>query len=89
MDKYPDGDGQEARDMNHLQTVEYLRLIGLTECLLGVMLAALLFLVQRMWKRIEVMSMILLTIMPEQQMKVKLKELAERAKEAGERRDRA
>ena len=74
--------------MNYLQTMDYLRLIGLTECLLGVMLVALLFLVQRMWKRIEGMSMILLTIMPEQQMKIKLKELAERAKEAGERRGR-
>lgn len=75
--------------MNHLQTVEYLRLIGLTECLLGVMLVALIFLVQRMWKRIKFMSMILLAIMPEQQMKIKLKELAERAKEAGERMKRA
>jgi hypothetical protein len=85
MDKYPDGDGQEARDMNHLQMVDYLRLIGLTECLLGAMLVALLFLVQRMWKRIEGMSMILLAIMPEQQVKVKLKELAERAEEVVEK----
>lgn len=75
--------------MNHLQTVEYLRLIGLTECLLGVMLVALIFLVQRMWKRIKFMSMILLAIMPEQQMKIKLKELVERAKEAVERMERA
>lgn len=75
--------------MNHLQTVDYLWLIGLTECLLGVMLVALLFLVQKIWKRIEGMSLILLAIMPEQQMKVKLKELAEMAKEAVERRERA
>ena len=75
--------------MNPLQTVEYLRLIGLTECLLGVMLVALIFLVQRMWKRIEGMSLILLAIMPEQQAKIKLKELAERVKEVVERRDRA
>lgn len=88
MDKYPDGDGQEARDMNYLQMMDYLRLIGLTECLLGVMLVVLLFLVQRMWKRIEGMSMILLAIVPEQQMKDKLKELAERAEEAWERRGR-
>lgn len=74
--------------MNHLQTVEYLRLIGLTECMLGVMLVALLFLVQRMWKRIDVMSVILLAIMPKQQMKIKIKELAEMAKEAGERMER-
>lgn len=72
----------------NMQMIEYLRLIGLTECLLGVLLVALVFLVQRMWKRIEGMSVILLAIMPEQQMKVKLKELAERAEEAGERRGR-
>ena len=74
--------------MNYLQMMDYLRLIGLTECLLGVMLVVLLFLVQRMWKRIEGMSMILLAIVPEQQMKDKLKELAERAEEAWERRGR-
>ena len=66
----------------NMQTIEYLRLIGLTECLLGVLLVALIFLVQRMWKRIESMSMILLTIMPEQQMKAKLAELARKAEEA-------
>ena len=43
---------------------------------------ALIFLAQRMWKRIESMSMILLTIMPEQQMKAKLAELARKAEEA-------
>ena len=74
--------------MNYLQMMDYLRLIGLTECLLGVMLVVLLFLIQRMWKRIEGMSMILLAIVPEQQMKDKLKELAERAEEAWERRGR-
>jgi hypothetical protein len=66
----------------NMQTIEYLRLIGLTECLLGVLLVALIFLAQRMWKRIESMSMILLTIMPEQQMKAKLAELARKAEEA-------
>ena len=66
----------------NIQTIEYLRLIGLTECLLGVLLVALIFLAQRMWKRIESMSMILLTIMPEQQMKAKLAELARKAEEA-------
>lgn len=66
----------------NMQTIEYLRLIGLTECLLGVLLVALIFLAQRMWKRIEGMSMILLTIMPEQQMKAKLAELARKAEEA-------
>lgn len=66
----------------NMQTIEYLRLIGLTECLLGVLLVALVFLAQRMWKRIEGMSMILLTIMPEQQMKAKLAELARKAEEA-------
>lgn len=66
----------------NMQTIEYLRLIGLTECLLGVLLVALIFLVQRMWKRIESMSMILLTIMPEQQMKAKLAELSRKAEEA-------
>lgn len=66
----------------NMQTIEYLRLIGLTECLLGVLLVALVFLAQRMWKRIESMSMILLTIMPEQQMKAKLAELARKAEEA-------
>ena len=74
--------------MNYLQMMDYLRLIGLTECLLGVMLVVLLFLIRRMWKRIEGMSMILLAIVPEQQMKDKLKELAERAEEAWERRGR-
>lgn len=66
----------------NMQMIEYLRLIGLTECLLGVLLVALVFLAQRMWKRIEIMSMILLTIMPEQQMKAKLAELARKAEEA-------
>ena len=66
----------------NMQTIEYLRLIGLTECLLGVLLVALIFLAQRMWKRIESMSMILLTIMLEQQMKAKLAELARKAEEA-------
>lgn len=66
----------------NMQMIEYLRLIGLTECLLGVLLVALVFLAQRMWKRIESMSMILLTIMPEQQMKAKLAELARKAEEA-------
>jgi hypothetical protein len=66
----------------NMQMIEYLRLIGLTECLLGVLLVALIFLAQRMWKRIESMSMILLTIMPEQQMKAKLAELARKAEEA-------
>lgn len=66
----------------NMQTIEYLRLIGLTECLLGMLLVALIFLAQRMWKRIESMSMILLTIMPEQQMKAKLAELARKAEEA-------
>lgn len=63
------------------QILEYLRIIGLTECLLGVLLVALLFLVQRLWKRIEGMSMILLTIMPESEMKKKLADLARRAEE--------
>ena len=63
------------------QILEYLRIIGLTECLLGVMLAALIFLVQRLWKRVEGMSMILLTIMPESEMKKKLADLARRADE--------
>ena len=70
----------------NMQTLEYLRLIGLTECLLGVLLVALLFLVQRMWKRIEGTSMILLTIMPEQQMKARLEALARKAEKAVERR---
>ena len=70
----------------NMQTLEYLRLIGLTECLLGVLLVALIFLVQRMWKRIEGMSMILLTIMPEQQMKARLEALARKAEKAVERR---
>lgn len=63
------------------QILEYLRIIGLTECLLGALLVALLFLVQRLWKRIEGMSMILLTIMPESEMKKKLSDLARRADE--------
>lgn len=63
------------------QILDYLRIIGLTECLLGVLLVALLFLVQRLWKRIEGMSMILLTIMPENEMKKKLADLARRAEE--------
>ncbi|MBP3720463.1 MAG: hypothetical protein J6J41_03935 [Clostridia bacterium] len=63
------------------QILDYLRIIGLTECLLGVLLVALLFLVQRLWKRIEGMSMILLTIMPESEMKKKLADLARRADE--------
>lgn len=66
----------------NMQMIEYLRLIGLTECLLGVLLVALIFLEQRLWKRIESMSMILLTIMPGQQMKAKLAELARKAEEA-------
>lgn len=65
----------------NMQTIEYLRLIGLTECLLGALLVALIFLVQWMWKRIESMSMILLTIMPESEMKKKLADLARRAEE--------
>ena len=63
------------------QILDFLRIIGLTECLLGVLLVALLFLVQRLWKRIEGMSMILLTIMPESEMKKKLADLARRADE--------
>lgn len=63
------------------QILEYLRIIGLTECLLGVLLVALLFLAQRLWKRIEGMSMIMLTIMPESEMKKKLADLARRADE--------
>ena len=70
----------------NMQTIEYLRLIGLTECLLGVLLVALIFMVQKTWKRIEGMSMILLAIMPEAQVKAKLKDLAKRAEEAAERR---
>ena len=66
----------------NMQTIEYLRLIGLTECLLGVLLVALIFMVQKMWKRIEGMSMILLAIMPEQRIKAKLAELARKAEEA-------
>lgn len=70
------------------QLVEYLRIIGMTECLLGVMLVALIFLVQRMWKRIEGMSIILLAIMPEVQVKVKLAELARKAEEdVGKRKE--
>lgn len=70
------------------QLVEYLRIIGMTECLLGVMLVALIFLVQRMWKRIEGMSIILLAIMPEAQVKVKLAELAQKAEEdVGKRKE--
>lgn len=63
------------------QILEYLRIIGLTECLLGALLVALLFLAQRLWKRVEGMSMILLTIMPESEMKKKLADLARRADE--------
>lgn len=66
----------------NMQTIEYLRLIGLTECLLGVLLVVLIFMVQRMWKRIEDMSVILLTIIPEQRIKAKLAELARKAEEA-------
>lgn len=70
------------------QLVEYLRIIGMTECLLGVMLVALIFLVQRMWKRIEGMSIILLAIMPEVQVKVKLAELVRKAEEdVGKRKE--
>ena len=65
----------------NMQMIEYLRLIGLTECLLGVLLLVLIFLVQRMWKRIKSMSMIMLTIMPESEMKKKLADLARRADE--------
>ena len=61
------------------QILDYLRIIGLTECLLGVLLVALLFLVQRLWKRVEGMSVILLTIIPESEMKKKLADLARRA----------
>lgn len=63
------------------QILDYLRIIGLTECLLGVLLVALLFLVQRLWKRVEGMSVILLTIIPESEMKKKLADLARRADE--------
>ena len=66
----------------NIQTIEYLRLIGLTECLLGVLLVVLIFMVQKMWKRIEDMSVILLTIIPEQRIKAKLAELARKAEEA-------
>ena len=70
------------------QLVEYLRIIGMTECLLGVMLVALIFLVQRIWNRIEGMSIILLAIMQEAQMKVKLSELARKAEEdVGKRKE--
>ena len=63
------------------QILDYLRIIGLTECLLGVLLVALLFLARRLWTRIEGMSMILLTIMPESEIKKKLADLARRADE--------
>ena len=63
------------------QILDYLRIIGLTECLLGVLLVALLFLVQRLWKRVEGMSVVLLTIIPESEMKKKLADLARRADE--------
>ena len=63
------------------QILDYLRIIGLTECLLGVLLVALLFLVQRLWKRIEGMSVVLLTIISESEMKKKLADLARRADE--------
>ena len=69
-----------------MQAMDYLRLIGLTECLLGALLVALLFLVQRMRKRVEHMSMLLLTIVPEEKIEAKLRELARRAEEAAERR---
>lgn len=70
------------------QLAEYLRIIGLTECLLGVLLAALIFLVQRMWKRIEGMSIILLAIMPEDKVKSRLAELARQAEEdVGKRKE--
>ena len=75
--------------MNALQTVEYLRLIGLTECLLGVLLVVLIFMAQRMWKRIDGMSVLLLTMVPEQQIKTRLAELARKAEDAEEKRERA
>ena len=66
----------------NMQTIEYLRLIGLTECLLGVLLVVLIFMVQKMRKRIEDMSVFLLTIIPEQRIEAKLAELARKAEEA-------
>lgn len=65
---------------------DYLRLIGLTLVLLGMMLVALLFLVQRMWKRIQGMSMVLMTMIPENEMKARLANLARQAGEVEKKR---
>jgi len=70
------------------QLAEYLRIIGLTECLLGVMLVALIYLAQKIWKRIDGMSLMMLTIVPEDKVKARLAELARQVEEAvGKRKE--
>ena len=73
----------------NMQTIEYLRLIGLTECLLGVMLVALIFLVQRLNKRMDALSLMVALMIPKEQRKGILEDLAWIADEIEERRGRA
>ena len=75
--------------MNNQQIMDWMRIVGLTECLIGAVLVVVLYLMRKMMKRIWGMSAILLTIAPEEDVARKLRILADRAGIAmrGEMRD--
>lgn len=75
--------------MNNQQIMDWMRIVGLTECLIGAVLVVVLYLIRKMMKRIWGMSAILLTIAPEEDVARKLRILADRAGLAmrGEKRD--
>ena len=75
--------------MSNQQIMDWMRIVGLTECLIGAVLVVVLYLMRKMMKRIWGMSAILLTIAPEEDVARKLRILADRAGLAmrGEKRD--
>ena len=75
--------------MSNQQIMDWMRIVGLTECLIGAVLVVVLYLIRKMMKRIWGMSAILLAIAPEEDVARKLRILADRAGIAmrGEKRD--
>lgn len=65
--------------MSNQQIMDWMRIVGLTECLIGAVLVVVLYLMRKMMKRIWGMSAILLTIAPEEDVARKLRILADRA----------
>ena len=75
--------------MNNQQIMDWMRIVGLTECLIGAVLVVVLYLMRKMMKRIWGMSAILLAIAPEEDVARTLRILADTAGIAmrGEKRD--